>query len=120
MAAHIFETSGWDNIAFGSQGIVIGIIHIFSDFDLRMILCDLELFLRGGGWSSAGKPFSSELKILGEKVGYCQSLPSDVIYLGLPIVFIDIPPRYSRWRQNHLKSQMFHSNPPPLRLRLLQ
>ena len=49
MAAYIFETSGWNNITFGSQGIDIGIIHNFSDFDLRMTLCDLELFLGGGG-----------------------------------------------------------------------
>ena len=41
----------------------------------------------GRGWSLAGRPFSFELKVLGEKVGYCQSLPSD--YLGLAIVFID-------------------------------
>ena len=27
-----------------------------------------------------------------------------------------IPPRFSRWRQIHLKSKMFHSNLPPLRL----
>ena len=33
--AHIFETSGWNNITFGSQGD-IGIIHSFSDFDLGM------------------------------------------------------------------------------------
>ena len=30
----------------------------------------------------AGRPFSFELKIIGEKVGYCQSLPSDVLLLG--------------------------------------
>ena len=74
--AHIFKPSaavhGWNNIIFGSQGD-IG-IHSFSDFDLRMPPCDLELFLVGG-WASAGRPFTFELKILGEKVGYCQSLP---------------------------------------------
>ena len=42
--AHIFETSGWNNIIFGSQAY-IGIIHGFSDFDLGMTLCDLDLFL---------------------------------------------------------------------------
>ena len=43
----------------------------------------LNFFLRGGGrgWSLAGRPFSFELKDLGEKVGYCQSLPSDVLLL---------------------------------------
>ena len=41
------ETSGWDNITFGSQGD-IGIIHSFSDFHLRMTPCDLELFGGGG------------------------------------------------------------------------
>ena len=45
---HIFETSGRNNITFGSQGD-IGIIHMFSDFDLEMTLCDLEHFLWGGG-----------------------------------------------------------------------
>ena len=72
MAAHIFETNGWNNITFWSKGIDIGnfgIIHnSFSDFDLRMTMCDLELFL-GDGWSTAGRPFSSELKNLGENVG---------------------------------------------------
>ena len=42
---HIVETSGWNNITFGSQGN--GIIHSFSDFDLGMSPCDLQL--RGGG-----------------------------------------------------------------------
>ena len=42
-AAHIFE-SGWNNITFESQGD-IGIMHSYSDFDLRMTLCDLEFFL---------------------------------------------------------------------------
>ena len=67
-------------ITFGSQGD-IGIIHSFSDFDLGMTPCDLEHFL-GGGWASAGRPFSFELKTIGEKVGYCQSLPSDFVLLG--------------------------------------
>ena len=54
----------------------------------------LNVFLRGwgggdgGGWSLAGRPFNSELKMLGEGVGYCQSLPSDLL-LGLAIVFIE-------------------------------
>ena len=81
--SHIFETSGWNNITFGSQGD-IGIIHSFSDLgmtpcdlDLGITPCDLELFLGGG--ASAESPFSFELKTLGEKVGYCQSLPSDVL-----------------------------------------
>ena len=52
------ETSGWNNITFGSQG-GIGIIHSFSDFHLRMIPCDLELF---GGGASVGRPFGCELK----------------------------------------------------------
>ena len=42
------STSGWNTITFGSQGD-IGIIHSFSDFDLGMTPCDLELFLGGGG-----------------------------------------------------------------------
>ena len=42
--AHIFKTSGWNNITFGSQGN-IGIIHSFPDFDLGMTPCDLQLFL---------------------------------------------------------------------------
>ena len=46
-----------------------------------MTPCDLELFLVGRGWPSAGRPFSFELKSLGEKVGYCQSLASDVVLL---------------------------------------
>ena len=74
----IFETSGWNNITFGSQGN-IGIIHSFSDFDLGMTPCDLLL---GGGGASAGRPFSFELKTLGEKVGYCRGLPSDCVLLG--------------------------------------
>ena len=41
--AHIFDTSGWNNITFGSQGN-IGIIHSLLDFDLGMPPCDLELF----------------------------------------------------------------------------
>ena len=45
--AHIFETRGWNNITFGSQGD-IGFIHSFSDFNFWMTPCDLELFLRGG------------------------------------------------------------------------
>ena len=45
---HIFKTSGWNNITFGSQGD-IGIIHSFSDFDLGMTPCDLDLFLVGVG-----------------------------------------------------------------------
>ena len=46
VSAHIFETSGWNNITFGSQ-VDIGVTHSFSDFDLGMIPFDLELF--GGG-----------------------------------------------------------------------
>ena len=78
--AHIFETSGWNNIIFGSQGD-IGITHNFLDVDLGVTLYELEL-LPGGGGASAGRPFSFELKTLGEKVGYCQSLPSDFVLLG--------------------------------------
>ena len=37
----------------------------------------------------AGIPFTFELKTLGEKVGYCQNLPSDFVLLGVAIVFID-------------------------------
>ena len=40
----------------------------------------LTFFL--GGWASAGRPFSFELKPLGKKVGYCQSLPSDFVLVG--------------------------------------
>ena len=116
--AHIFETSGWNNITFGSQGDHIRIIHSFSDIDLGMVPCDIELF-QGGG-PSAGRPFSFELKTLGEKVGYCQSLPSDLVLLGASFSVYCMmsanPARYSRWRQIHLKSQMFHSNLQPLRL----
>ena len=75
--AHIFETSGWNNITFGAQSD-IGIIHSFSDFDLGITPCDLELL----GGASAGRPFSFELKTLGEKVCYCQGLPSDFVLLG--------------------------------------
>ena len=78
--AHIFETSGWNNITFGSQGD-IEISHSFSDFDRGMAPCDLELFLVEG-WASAGIPFTFELKTLGEKVGYCKGLPSDFVLLG--------------------------------------
>ena len=49
-----------------------------------MAPCDLELLL--GGWASEGRPFSFELKTLGEKVGYCQ--PQTLYYLGLALVFI--------------------------------
>ena len=45
-----------------------------------MTSCDLKLFLGGG--ASEGRPFSFELKTLGEKVGYCQSVPSDFVLLG--------------------------------------
>ena len=55
-------TSGWNNITFGLQGD-IGIIHSFSEFDLGMTPCDLGL----GGGASAGRPFSFELKTLGER-----------------------------------------------------
>ena len=41
----------------------------------------LNVFFWGGG-ASAESPFNFELKTLGEKVGYCQSLPSDVVLLG--------------------------------------
>ena len=44
--AHIFETSGWNNITFGSQ-CHIRIINSFSEFNL----CDLDFFLGGGGSS---------------------------------------------------------------------
>ena len=62
-----------------------------------------------------------ELKTLGETVGSCQSLPSVVVLLEASysiyyLLMSASPPRYSRWRQIHLKSQMFHSNLPPLRL----
>ena len=43
---------------------------------------DWPILEGGGGWASAGRPFSFELKTLGEKVGNCQSLPSDFILLG--------------------------------------
>ena len=76
--AHIFETSGWNNITFGSQGD-IGIIHSFSDFDLRMTRVTLNL---SWGAASTGSPFSFKLKSSGEKVGYCQSLSSDFVLLG--------------------------------------
>ena len=36
----------------------------------------------GRGWSLAGRPFSFELNILGERVYYSQSLPSDFLLLG--------------------------------------
>ena len=50
--------SGWNNITFGSQSD-IGIIHNFSDFDLGMTLCDLEL---GGGLQQEDHALSFELK----------------------------------------------------------
>ena len=89
--AHIFETRGWNNITFGSQGD-IGIIHSFLDFDLvGMAPCDLELL--GGGLQQENHLASSLFtkKTSGGKVGYCQSLPSDFVLglLGLALVFID-------------------------------
>ena len=78
LSLYISEPSGWNHITFGSQGD-IGIIHSLLDFDLGMAPCDLEL---PGGGASAGRPFSFELKSLGGKVGYCQSLPSDFLLLG--------------------------------------
>ena len=39
----------------------------------------LNFFLGGG--ASAGGPFNFELTTLGEKVGYCQSLHSNVMLL---------------------------------------
>ena len=80
---HIFETSGWDNITFGSQGD-IGIIHIYIVSQTLTLGWPRLTFniLLGGGGASAGKPFSFELKTKGEKVGYCQSLPSDFVLLG--------------------------------------
>ena len=56
--AHIFETIGWNNVAFLSQ-CDIGIIHSFSVLDLGMTPCDLELFLGGGGGASGGRPLWS-------------------------------------------------------------
>ena len=54
-----------------------------------MAPCDLEL-LRGV-CALAGRPFNFELKTLGERVAYCQSLPSNSVLanLGLALVFID-------------------------------
>ena len=56
-------------------------------------------------------------KTLGKKVCYCQNLPSNFVLLGssysLAIVWSTIPPRYSRWPQLYLKSQIFHSKLPP-------
>ena len=53
-------------------------------------LCDLELFLGGGGGASAGRPFNFELKTLGEKVGSTvRPCPQILHYLGLDIVFLD-------------------------------
>ena len=111
--AHIFETTGWDNITFESQGH-IGIIHSFLDFDLRMTPCDLELF-RGG--ASAGRPFSFNLKTLGEKVGYCQSLSSDFVLLGASYnVYWWVQSSKIFKMALNLKSQLFHSNLTTLRL----
>ena len=42
----------------------------------------LNFFLRGEGGGVSRRPFSFELKTLGEKVCYCQSLPSDFVLLG--------------------------------------
>ena len=42
----------------------------------------LIFFLGGGGGAPAGRPFNFEVKTLGEKVGYCQSLSSDFVLLG--------------------------------------
>ena len=47
--------------------VILGLDQSFSDFDLGMAPCDIELLL--GGWASAGRQFSFELKTLGEKVG---------------------------------------------------
>ena len=41
-----------------------------------------SFFFLGGGGASAERPFSFELKTLGEKVGYCQNLPSDFLLFG--------------------------------------
>ena len=67
-------------------GLSVGIINGFSDFDLRMTPCDLELFLRGGGgggghgWSLAGRPFSFELNVLGETVDYTVRACRQIFY----------------------------------------
>ena len=53
-----------------------------------MTPCDLELLLGGG--ASAGRQFSFELTTLGEKVGYCQSLPPDFILLGASFSVYDL------------------------------
>ena len=75
--AHIFETSEWDNITFGSQGD-IGIIHSFLDFDLGMAPCDLELLRGVGGFSR--KTIYLRIKYFrGKGRLYCQSLPSDFV-----------------------------------------
>ena len=61
------------------------IFHSFSDFDLGMAPCDLELLLGEGALQTAGRPFSFELNTLGEQVGYCQSLPSDFVLRGASV-----------------------------------
>ena len=62
------------------SSVWIAIIHSLSDFHLGMAPWPWTSW---GGGASAGRPFSFELKTLGEKVCYCQSLPSDlVLYLG--------------------------------------
>ena len=57
-------------------------------------------------------------KTLGKKVCYCQSLPSNVVILAIgasySVYWWVQSLLYSRLHQIHLKSQMFHSNLPPL------
>ena len=70
--AHIFGTSGWNNIAFGSQGD-IEIIHSFPNFDLGMTPCDFELFLGGG---------LQQEDHLGEKGATFRACPQIFLLLG--------------------------------------
>ena len=82
--AHIFETSGRNNITFGSQGD-IGIIHSFLDFDPGMAPCALELLRGGGGFSRKlrTKDFRGKGRLLSEPaLRFC-------IRPGLAIVCID-------------------------------
>ena len=81
-------------------------------------------FFLGGGGASAGRPFTFELKTLGENVGYCQSLSSDLVLLGANFNVIDecIPSKIFKMASNSFKitDVPFSFAPPPPPIRLFQ
>ena len=87
---HIFETSGGITSYLG-HNVILG-----SSIVSQTLALGSPLHFSCVGWASAAtaaaaaaRPFSFELKSLGEKVGCCQRLPSSFYHLGLAIVFID-------------------------------